>query len=85
MDVIFQIDAGSLLGHFGDKTKKISFDMLKKGYCHIIGSDAHNNVKRNFCLKEGYSILEKEIDCEFVINLKENITKLLDGKKINKY
>ena len=57
LEIIFQIDAGSLIGHFGKKTKDTAFSMLENGYCHIIGSDAHNDKKRNFCLKEAYDIL----------------------------
>ena len=49
-----------MLGHFGKKTKKMAFEMLSKGYCHLIGSDAHNNAKRNFCLAEAYDIIRSD-------------------------
>ena len=57
LDVMFQIDAGSLIGHFGGKTMETAFNMMYNGYCHIIGSDAHNNSRRNFCIKDAYDVL----------------------------
>ena len=57
LEIIFQIDAGSLIGHFGDRAKETAFNMLNHGYCHLIGSDAHHDIKRNFCLQEAYDIL----------------------------
>lgn len=87
LEVIFQIDAGSLIGHFGKRTMSTAFDMLENGYCHIIGSDAHNDSKRNFCLKEAYdmlSLLDRDIinhlvhnsNCIFEANLKIKNVKL---------
>jgi protein-tyrosine phosphatase len=78
MGVVFQIDAGSLLGHFGKKTKKMAFEMLSKGYCHLIGSDAHNNAKRNFCLLEAYDIIKSD---QNVSILKKNSEAILLGDK----
>ena len=77
MGVLFQIDAGSLIGHFGAKTKQTSINMLSKGYCHLIGSDAHNDSRRSFCLKDAYSIISSE---EIVDTLKRNSEKLFIGK-----
>ena len=80
LEIIFQIDAGSLVGHFGNKTKKIAFNMLKEGYCHIIGSDAHNNIKRNFCLKEAYNILSV-LDDSIVDKLMHNSACIVEHEK----
>ena len=77
MGVLFQIDAGSIIGHFGVKTKKISMNMLSRGFCHLIGSDAHNDGRRSFCLKDAYSIINSD---EVVNTLKQNSEKLFSGK-----
>ena len=77
MDVLFQIDAGSIIGHFGNKTKKTSMNMLTMGYCHLIGSDAHNDKRRSFCLKDAYSIINSD---EAVSTLKKNSENLFSGK-----
>ena len=80
---IIQIDAGSILGHFGTKIKKITIQMINNGFIHLIGSDAHNNKKRNFCLAEAYSYLEKNMSNDLVNQLKNNSMNLLNGNKID--
>ena len=49
----------------------VALNMLKDGYCHIIGSDAHNDARRNFCLKEAYhivSLLDQNISNQLAYN-----------------
>lgn len=79
---IIQLGAGSILGHFGDKTYKVVLDIIDKGFFHLIGSDAHNNRKRNFCLKDAYSKIENFVDVEL---LKENAFSLVNGGEINNF
>ena len=79
---IIQIDAGSLIGHFGERVKNISQEMIKSGYVHLIGSDAHNNKKRNFCLQIAYDELKKNVNIEMVDSLKRNAYNLLNGSNI---
>ena len=81
-DYVIQIDAGSILGKFGKHTQKISLDMLNNDYIHLIGSDAHNNNKRNFCLKEAYKKIELIKSIEYVEFLKKNAFNILNGLKI---
>ena len=83
-DYVLQIDAGSIIGHFGKNTKNIAIKMIEKGFVHLIGSDAHNNKKRNFCLNESYEILEKIVDIKGVEILKKNSNKILNGMEIVK-
>ena len=83
-DYVLQIDAGSLIGHFGKKTKEISIEMVKNGFIHLIGSDAHNSKKRNFCLLEAYNFLEKNFSSELVKNLKVNSEKILNGEDVTR-
>ena len=80
MDILLQIDAGSIIGHFGDKTKDLAFKMLSKGYCHIIGSDSHNDTRRNFCLDEAYKIINS-YDSSAVEQLKHNSKLLIEGEE----
>ena len=81
---ILQVDAGSVLGFFGLKTKGITLKMIKNGFIHLMGSDAHNNKKRNFCLSDAYDEVAKLTSIDFVNMLKQNSSNLLDGKKIEK-
>ena len=81
-DYILQLDAGSVLGLFGKKNQEISYRIINDYGIHIIGSDAHNNKKRNFCLLDAYNCLEKIYTVNLVNQLKENAESLLLGKKI---
>ena len=77
-----QIDAGSILGHFGKRCQSTSMEILKKNMCHLIGSDAHNSRNRNFCLAEAKSEIENLFDgCELLFN--ENPYNIINGSSIN--
>ena len=47
MGVLFQINAGSPAGAFGDKETSISCNMINSGFVDFIGSDAHRINLRN--------------------------------------
>jgi len=80
---IIQIDAGSIIGHFGKKIKSITMEILNKGCVHIIGSDAHNSKKRNFCLFEAYSEIKNIYGKTYVELLVNNSIKILEGQELN--
>ena len=82
-DYVIQIDAGSILGHFGKHTLQIAENMFTSGFVNIIASDAHNPNKRNFCLLEAYKKLEKIISIESINKLKKNAVRILNGKKVD--
>lgn len=77
---VLQLDCGSLLGHFGSKCEKISMELLDKGYVQLLGSDAHNNKTRNFCLKPAYDKIESLFGLNYVAELQNNSSLLLEGK-----
>ncbi|MBI65755.1 MAG: hypothetical protein CMG64_05640 [Candidatus Marinimicrobia bacterium] len=79
---VIQIDAGSILGFFGKNVKNFSLEMIENGYIHIIGSDAHNNKKRNFCLFDAYESLGEIFSFDLVDILKQNSEKILEGEKV---
>ena len=56
--------------------------MVDSGYIHLIGSDAHNKKKRNFCIKECYDFLLDIKGIEFVNYLKNNVNNIIAGKNI---
>ncbi|TKB09909.1 tyrosine-protein phosphatase [Desulforhopalus sp. IMCC35007] len=43
---LLQINAGSLLGEFGPKSKAMAIFLVEKQLCHFFASDAHNYDKR---------------------------------------
>ncbi|MBI96373.1 hypothetical protein CL656_04440, partial [bacterium] len=79
---LIQIDAGSILGHFGKKCKTLAEIMLKKNMVHIIGSDSHGIGKRNFCLKDSVKQAQKIIDYDITPLILDNPRNLIDGKAI---
>ena len=58
---LIQVDAGSLLGSLGEKAKKSSILILKEECCHVLASDAHNDLNRNFCIKDAYNFVRNII------------------------
>ena len=48
---LLQVDAGSLNGTLGKSAQKTAIQIIQSRMCHLIGSDAHNDGRRNFCLK----------------------------------
>ena len=80
---LLQMDCGSILQHFGSKVYKVTKSILEKGSFHLIGSDAHNNTKRNFCLKEALNKIEKLTNSDYVNLFNSNLKKLLNNDKID--
>ena len=79
---LMQIDAGSLVGHFGKNCKNTTELMLQRNMVHFMGSDAHNDLRRNFCLQEALSICEKLVGNISQKLVNENPEKLIRGEKI---
>ena len=82
---IIQIDCGSILGTFGNDAKRISHIMLKKNLCHLIGSDAHNDKKRNFCLDQTFKALTFLLDKKSINIINQNSKNILEGKDCKFY
>ena len=80
---LIQIDAGSLLGNFGIKAKLCAELIVRNNWCHIIGSDAHNNKKRNFCLKDAINTLERLTDSDHIKKMvNDNPKDIIKGNPI---
>ena len=76
---IIQLDAGSILGGFGKQTQQIATKILESNYVHLIGSDAHNSKKRNFCISDAYKYLNNKYVSNGVSQLKKNAESILKG------
>jgi protein-tyrosine phosphatase len=59
-----QLTASSLTGGFGRRIAKISRQLVKKGYIHLLASDAHNTRGRPPILSQAVSVLSKLIGPE---------------------
>tara|TARA_Y100001954_G_scaffold121076_1_gene130212 strand:- start:252 stop:1046 length:795 start_codon:yes stop_codon:yes gene_type:complete len=80
---IIQVDAGSPLGHFGSASKLASEKIIKNGWCQILGSDAHNNQRRNFCLRESVDMVRNWIGNGVEPMVYDNPLNVIKGKPIN--
>ena len=54
---LVQVDAGSVLGFLGKSARQVAEKIIKNNWCQILGSDAHDDRKRGFCLKDAYEIV----------------------------
>ena len=79
---IIQIDAGSLLGKLGKEAKVASQTILNNRWCQIIGSDAHNDTNRNFCLLKAFEYARESIGSEAVKLILDNPMSVLSGNDI---
>ncbi len=61
---LIQVDAGSPIGLMGKKAKLASDIIIKNKWCQIIGSDAHDNKSRNFCIKDSIQYIKSIIGDE---------------------
>ncbi len=79
---VSQLDAGSLTGSLGSGSQQAARQMLQHGLIHLIGSDAHDDQHRNFCLleviKKAQEIIGDDID-----RIVHNSQKLLSGESID--
>ena len=54
---LVQVDAASVMGFLGKSAQLTSEKIIKNNWCQILGSDAHDDRKRGFCLKDAYEIV----------------------------
>lgn len=83
LGALIQINAGSILGNFGNKIKKIAQDLIEVGKVHFIASDAHGYEGRKFALLDAYEYLSKHVNSEHIDKLFfDNPQHILSGKDL---
>lgn len=73
-----QMNAGSLMGSYGGEIKKFAEKLVSMNLIHMLGSDAHNNGRRNTNIKPGYERV-KELNKSLFQWIEENELKILQG------
>lgn len=76
-----QLNAGSLTGQYGTDIKKSAEKLVSRNLIHIVGSDGHNNKRRNTNIKEGLEKIEA-INPELFNWIKNNQKKILQGEDV---
>jgi protein-tyrosine phosphatase len=79
---LIQIDAGSPLGYLGSQSQVASERIIKNGWCQVLGSDSHDEKRRNFCLAESVDCVRNWIGDHVDSMVKENPKLILKGDKI---
>lgn len=84
MGAYMQVNASSVVGKAGWKTKQYLCRLMKKQYIHFVGTDAHGSVHRRPLMKECCRIIEKKTDGEYCAKLcGENAEKLIGKEYID--
>jgi len=79
---LIQVDAGSVLGYLGSGAQEASERIVKSGWCQILGSDAHDDQRRNFCLMETMEKVKGWIGPDANLMVNDNPRMVLDGISI---
>lgn len=83
-EYLIQVNCGSILGNNGKKMQKTSEKLFQKNLVHLIGSDAHNDNKRNICLIEAQQMIEKKFGSQNIEILNSNSEKLTKGQDLSR-
>ncbi|MBC2004941.1 hypothetical protein HCA78_14240 [Listeria booriae] len=67
-----QLNAGSILGDFGWKAKRLAWRLLERGDVFVIASGAIDASKKSCQLKDAYQVIAKRMGSEFVYKLQTN-------------
>ncbi len=60
----FQVNAGSVCGHFGQESETIANQWIEAGWVSLIATDAHGHDRRPPCMTEAMDRIEKRFGIE---------------------
>lgn len=81
--LLLQINAGSVTGYFGQRTKRLVYQFIDQGYVHFVASDCHSPKGRTMILSKAYKVIEKKWGKKMAQRLfVENPRKAIAGQKI---
>ncbi len=82
-ELLFQIDAGSLTGRFGQRTQKAARMLVERGWAEFVASDGHNLEKRPFTLRAARQWVEEGVGPEEAqLLFSDNPWRLVRGESI---
>lgn len=74
-----QVNPGAVIH---EDTRKYTLHLIRKGYIHVISSDAHNMNKRPPRLQEAYDIIDDELGRDTGDWFAENADRIIRGKDV---
>ena len=79
LDVLSQVNCDSLL-HFG--SRRNATKLIREGYIHLLGSDAHNMSSRPPRMKEAFKFICSKFGKDYLDGLMHNSTQVLRNASI---
>jgi len=64
----FQVNASGLAGHGGLQMQEFAYELIRRGFCVAIGTDAHSSVSRNNKMLEKIDLFPEELTKEELDN-----------------
>ena len=80
MGCIFQVNADSVISR---RRSPAVFELMKGGYVHVLGSDAHSPEKRPVHLKSALERVEAKLGSGMAAFLSENADAVFRGEKVD--
>ena len=82
--VYLQANTHSFLGHFGHEESKSAFNLLEKGYLHLLATDSHDVLQRHpGIFQTALDVLKKKVDPESIENLtRTNPERVVSGLEL---
>ncbi|WP_160678604.1 CpsB/CapC family capsule biosynthesis tyrosine phosphatase [Clostridium sp. C8-1-8] len=77
-----QVNSGSLTGAYGNTIKGVAEQLVARNLVHMVGSDGHNNEKRNTYIDKAYEVI-KEVNIELYKWIESNELSILNGEEVN--
>ena len=71
-----------MVGRFFFTATAISEEIIMRNWCQILGSDAHDNKRRNFLLKDAYEFTKNMIGEDAKPLVYDNPMAVINGKSI---
>ncbi|MBI2503359.1 MAG: hypothetical protein HYW07_09050 [Candidatus Latescibacteria bacterium] len=82
-ELLFQLDAGSLTGRFGQRTQEAARLLAQRGWAEFVASDGHNLEKRPFTLQAARQWVEEGLGAEEAqLLFADNPWRLVRGESI---
>lgn len=81
LGVLCQLNAGSLKGHFGEKTQVFAENLIERNLIHAVGSDGHNDSSRTTSIKYAFDRIQK-LNPELFQWLNHNGSSLIHGESV---
>jgi protein-tyrosine phosphatase len=82
MGCIFQVNADSVISK---RRSPVVFELMKAGYVHVLGSDAHSPEKRPVHLKSALEKVESKMGSGMAAFLTENADAVFRGEEVDPF